>query len=90
MNTLNPKNIVIGQHVTVVSTVRGNNGYEDKSYQGDIMTVLAVDLPYIAVEFKTGLSSQYGTKSKSLDTRRHTFKELSPEYVRVMSNPAKY
>jgi len=79
MNTLNPLNIVLGQHITVHSMA---NGELNSGFQGDVLRVKTVDLPYIVVETLTGTISARNTVV-SLDTRRYIFNELNPDSVLV-------
>ena len=50
----------------------------DRSYCGDVLEVMAVDLPYIVVKMDKYKSTT------TLDTRRVSFKELSEEYVKAL------
>lgn len=51
--------------------------FQDKSYCGDVLEVLAVDLPYVVVK---DLKSKDNYTAK-LDTRECQLKELKQEYV---------
>jgi len=74
---LNPLNIVIGQHIAVRSMA---NGELNSGFQGDVLQVKSIDLPYIVVETLTGTISARNTVV-SLDTRRYIFNELNPDSI---------
>ena len=57
---------------------------EDNSFKGDVLEVLAVDLPYIAVKHHDRLYSH----PTSFDIRKWSFKKLSKEYVEAMKPKA--
>ena len=51
---------------------------QDNSYKGDILEVVAINLPYIVVKWYWADNEN---KAKTIDTRRSTFMELSDEFV---------
>ena len=54
----------------------------DRSGCGDVLVVLAVDLPYIVVRYENEYKNSRIVVQK--DTRRTNFMELSDEYVLAM------
>jgi hypothetical protein len=60
------------------SMVATGETVEDRSYQGDVLKVLAVDLPFIAAQWDTF------SHPIKLDTRKFGLRKLSPEYVAAM------
>ncbi len=80
----------VGQYVTVVKgPMRAsiNIGFnecstarEDKSYQGRVLRILAVNLPFVAVE-QVGIPKTIGNIRTGIDTRDYELRPLSDEYV---------
>ena len=58
----------------------GTRTVQDTSWKGEVLTVDAVDLPYVVVH--EARSRQ--PRAIALDTRRVTLKLLSPQYVNAM------
>ena len=56
-------------------------GAEDLSCLGDVLEILAVDLPYLIVANHSCLVGQGEPHRLTLDSRRTKFKELSAQYV---------
>lgn len=54
---------------------------EDKSYKGDVLEVIAVEMPYIVVK---NLTKPFAKGNKSYDVREYRFKKVSEEYVQAM------
>ena len=60
-----------------------NDKQEDKSYQGDVLQVLAIDLPFIVVVYVG--RTMFGKEMKAhIDTREFKIKRLSKEYVEAL------
>jgi hypothetical protein len=53
----------------------------DHSWEGSVLEIVAVNLPYIAVKNR---SDTYLKHAFDLDTRRVSLMELSPEYILAM------
>jgi len=71
---LRPQELASGMPVTVVDG-------PDRSYRGDVLRVVAVDLPFVALrhpEYRQRLV---------LDTREWGFKALSAEFVAAIEAP---
>lgn len=60
--------------LTVVTTKT-----HDRSWYGDVLTVKAIDLPYIVFQAENNCPTD--THTSTLDTRRTTLMELSDDYV---------
>ena len=69
------KDFEIGMKVTTLESI---GRFFDRSYMGKILTVIAIDRPYI------GVATEDGHKS-SFSTREMAFKKLSPEYITAMT-----
>ena len=65
--------ITVGDYITVLEYVCNPS---DHSFQGEVLHVIAVDLPYIVVN---GMKSH--TQNMHMDIRRWKFKRCSDEYV---------
>jgi hypothetical protein len=72
--------ITVGKYITILDPIT-RAGREDFSYMGDVLEVLAVDLPYILVKALSGSTSRYTDSKQKLDTRYTTFMALSKEFV---------
>jgi hypothetical protein len=88
--SISPGEIAAGQYLTVLE----NRPYtkesedmlgmaqvltqEDRSGMGDIFLVIAVDLPYVALEYVKGFLKK---ERVCFDTRLSTFMELKTEFV---------
>jgi hypothetical protein len=83
--------LAVGQFITVLewipwSSEMPGDGFlmtktvihTDYSWCGDVLKVLAVDLPYVAVQ---SINETWMASAIQLDTRRVKLMELSPEYV---------
>ncbi len=89
---ISPAELAPGQFITVLSHAPEESESEDnfgnirviqkqeKSFIGDVLTVLAVDLPFVAVK-----EQKYNSKY-ALDTRKTILMELSPEYVKAFQS----
>lgn len=80
---ITPEEIKVGDTVTAFRWIKGG----DRSYVGDVMTVEAVDLPFLVartVVDKYGHDMDRG--ARSLDTREIEFGVVSNEYVNAMRN----
>ncbi len=55
-------------------------GITDRSYMGDVLTVTAVDYPYIALKKESRY--EHDRYPVTIDIRRTTLMQLSDEYVR--------
>lgn len=78
MKPLNPNEIKVGQIITGLDSKPYSSGFQDRSYFGELMKVVAVDLPFIVLKYcKNDSLSNY----KSIaDTRIFVFAEPSSEY----------
>jgi len=92
---ISPGELSVGQNVTVLNwlpRVHEEIGYEnfaptliktthvDHSYEGDVLNIKAIDLPFIIVEE----ARKYKMGPFKLDTRRANLMELSEDYVKAM------
>jgi hypothetical protein len=55
---------------------------EDQSYKGDVLEITSVDLPFIVVTVKKGLTA-FLKRPLVLDTREVELKRLSEEFVKA-------
>ena len=79
---LAPDDFRVGLYVTIVKgEIKQSPGYfecEDHSYQGEVLLILAIDLPFIVVRFPQRPEFPPGT----FDIRQGwQFKKLSDEFV---------
>lgn len=102
MNKLQVDDFQAGMNVTVYDLTpneveTGSGGFmggtvvrrvENLMYRGDVLRVVAVDMPFVVVEVLCHGSGMMpfrltgmGPTRASLDTRRYSFKKLSDEYV---------
>lgn len=58
---------------------------EDRSYQGDVLEVVAISLPFVALKVHASKYGGLSEGSRSLDIRRYDFVSLSREYCDAMS-----
>jgi hypothetical protein len=70
------ENIEIGMWVTIESWKNGN---VDRSYKGDPLKIISIDLPYIVVKTLNRL-----LHAVSLDTREVNLMILSKDYVEAL------
>ena len=71
---LRPADLQVGAHVTVASC----SDPEDRSFHGDVLCVMAIDLPYVVVEWE---NRGVGMCHSRLDTRRYRLMYITPEYA---------
>ena len=78
MEALKPEDLKVGMKVMVTENIRTG----DRSYLNMVMTIQAIDLPYIIVEHK----DWFGPKmvNTSVLTTEYCFAEPSPEFVQLM------
>lgn len=91
---LKPDDIEVGQFVTVLRSqlyaekesqdfltgqMTTTKAWEDNSYKGNVLKVLAVDYPYVAF-----LDCSHGY-SFDLDLRQWKLKKLSNEYIKALT-----
>ncbi len=62
----------VGMYVTILNSKGDNN-----SFKGDVLKILAVDLPFVVVR----CCNSSLTGPITFDIRTYGLKELSPEYV---------
>lgn len=88
---ISPGELSVGQYVTVLE----NKSFEtlsedsldtvqtaiivDRSGMGEVLLVIAINLPYIVVERCSDLNFRY-----TIDTRRTVLMELSKEYIEAL------
>jgi hypothetical protein len=88
---ISPGELSVGQYVTVLE----NKSFEtlsedsldivqtvtriDRSGMGEVLLILAINLPYIVVERRSNLNFRY-----TVDTRRTILMELSKEYIEAL------
>lgn len=88
---ISPGELSVGQYVTVLE----NKSFEtlsedsldivqtvtriDRSGMGEVLLILAINLPYIVVERCSNLNFRY-----TVDTRRTILMELSKEYIEAL------
>ncbi len=97
MTQLAPDDIQVGMYVTIFGgpavnepaqtgplgnvTVEART-YEDKSYQGKVLRVKAIDLPFIVIEHSC--ESHVYASPTAVNFSKFKFKKLSDEYVKAM------
>jgi hypothetical protein len=69
--------IAVGDKITVVENLRHP---QDKSFQGDMLVVRAVDSPFVIVQ------PRYTERPFSLDARLWVFKKFSPEAIAALES----
>ena len=74
MANLKIHDVQVGMFITVVSNLRNR---DDKSHQGDVLEVKAIDPPHLCVE-----EDVLGRTNINLDF--YSIRELSAEYVKAM------
>jgi hypothetical protein len=93
---ISPGEITVGMVLTVLEwepIIREPDGIftttrtevRDNSWKGDILDVEAVQLPFIVVRERGGCP----TRGITLDTRRVTLMELTPEFIAAKEGKAK-
>lgn len=80
MEPIKPTEIKIGMVLTGIDSIPYSNGVKDRSFHGDLVEVLAVDLPYIIVRY-IDRWSEWKTK---VDTRVFTMAVPSVEYIETL------
>jgi hypothetical protein len=78
LKMIKPENIKEGMTITILEDTKT----ADRSYIGDIMEVLAVDLPFICVN-RTERRSSILNGKLILDTRRYKIKQYSKKFVNI-------
>jgi hypothetical protein len=93
---ISPGELSVGQYVTVLENKPFETFSEDllgtvqtattidRSGMGEVLLVIAINLPYIVVERCSNLNS-INTR-RSIDTRRSILMELSKEYIEALNN----
>lgn len=76
---LKQNDLEVGMYVTVTGAT-GTATKEDNSWKGSVLQILAINLPYIAINHY-----QYPTlPPASLDTRKWKIMKLTDDYVKAM------
>lgn len=78
MTPLDPKEIKVGQIITGIDSKPYSSGCQDRSYFGELMKVIAVDLPFLVLKYYK--NDSLSNHKSVADTRIFVFAEPSPEY----------
>lgn len=94
---ISPGELSVGQYVTVLE----NKPFEtlsedsldtvqtttivDRSGMGEVLLVIAINLPYVVVERCSDLNFRY-----TIDTRRSILMELNKDYIQALNNKSYY
>jgi len=74
MKKINPKNLKVGDTVTILEWT----SHKDNSWKGDLISIKAINQPYIFAE----ITKQYGEPSRHrFDSRGVIFAEVTDDYV---------
>jgi hypothetical protein len=94
---ISPGELSVGQYVTVLENKPIETLSEDsldivqtvvrmdRSGMGEVLLIVAINLPYIVVERCSDLNFRY-----TIDTRRSILMELSKEYIEALNNKSYY
>lgn len=90
---ISPGELSVGQYVTVLENKQFETLSEDsldtvqtttivdRSGMGEVLLVIAINLPYIVVERCSDLNFRY-----TIDTRRSILMELNKDYIQALNN----
>ena len=94
---ISPGELSVGQYVTVLENKQFETLSEDsldtvqtttivdRSGMGEVLLVIAINLPYIVVERCSDLNFRY-----TIDTRRSILMELNKDYIQALNNKSYY
>lgn len=82
MKVLKAEELTVGQIITVYEWEPYPSGQRDRSWQGDLFEVKAIDLPFIVASFfaNTGYKGNH-----KFDTRQTHFAQPSVEYIAALT-----
>ena len=90
---ITPGELSVGQYVTVLDHKPLENQSQDiygnlqtvsvtnRSGMGNLLSIVAINLPYVIVKQHSGLNFQY-----TIDTRKTILMELNKQYIEALNN----